>query len=360
MTPTPLVGIVLVNWNATSDTVECLSSLKNVSYEPFFAVVVDNASREDPTRTIAEASPATTVLRLPCNLGFTGGNNAGIAYACERGADYVLCLNNDTTVAPDFLALLVDAFRLDRRIGLATAAIYRHSRPAELIALGCEVDLSSSPPAWHRLPTTTPPQVPHDVGFGEGCALMLARSVVEATGGFDNAFFAYAEDADLCLRARKLGWRCVVVPNSIVWHKIDGKSTGHHSDTALFYFYRNVWRLLRRHGTESERQRFLTSHGHLLRNEVIRYLRTHASRAERGSADVARGQLLAVVLGTLAGLLGCRGDRRRCSALETTLRLILSPPLEFLGLAAGLLAPMYRKLGGTSASRAGRPTHPLS
>jgi GT2 family glycosyltransferase len=337
----PVVGIVLVNWNAVEDTVECLRSLQSVDYSPFFTIVVDNGSAEDPSLKVAAAAPTATVVRLPHNAGFAGGNNLGMAYALARGADYVLCLNNDTVVAPDFLNLLVRAVEADAHFGMATAAIYRYSEPTQLVALGCDIDLSSSPPAWQIVPSDSRLKVAHEVPFGEGCALMLARAVIETTGGFDNDFFAYAEDADLCLRARRCGWRCVVVPDARVWHKIDAKSSGHHSDTALFYFYRNAWHLVRRHATPTERQLFIVSHARLLRNEFARYLQARISTPSEASDRPPHGQFMPVLLGTLAGLFGWSGDRRRCASAERTLRLLLTPLVE---LTAVLIHRVYRRI----------------
>ena len=349
----PLVAIVLVNWNATEDTIECLRSLSRVEYSRFFVVVVDNGSKQDPTAEITATARDVSVLRLGRNCGFAGGNNVGMAHALQRGADYVLCLNNDTLVAPDFVDLLVDAVEPETSIGMATPAIYRHSQPTELVALGCDIDLCASPPAWQIVPRERPRTDAHEVPFGEGCALMLRRVVVEKTGGFDEHFFAYAEDADLCLRARRFGWRCVVVPAARVWHKIDRVSSGHHSDAALFYFFRNVWHLIRRHATARQRQLFVESHARLIRAELVRFLKAGLCSSCKASNQRAQNQFLAILVGTVAGLFGWSGDRRRWAVLEGAIRLMLTPLIKLAGSA---FPPVYRKM----RQKAAHPASPTA
>ena len=125
MARSPKVGIVVLNYHGTSDTLKCLDSLQVVNPETSFTIVVDNASTPDPTSQVTQAHPWTTVIRRDDNGGWAGGNNTGIRHALEHGADWVLLLNNDTTVAPGFVDRLLAAARHASRL--------RHPRPGHLL-----------------------------------------------------------------------------------------------------------------------------------------------------------------------------------------------------------------------------------
>src|SRR5258706_2929655 len=99
----PSVAVIVLNWNGTDDTVECLQSLLHVDYPRCEIVVVDNGSLQSPRARIAAEFPLVTCLETAHNLGYAGGNNIGMSYALGRGHDYVFVLNNDTIVEPNFL-----------------------------------------------------------------------------------------------------------------------------------------------------------------------------------------------------------------------------------------------------------------
>src|ERR1700687_1162314 len=104
---TPHVAIVILNWNGKDDILHCLSTLPRIRYSNWSATVIDNASVDGSVAAIQESYPNQPILVMEKNLGFCGGNNRGIADALDRGADYVLLLNNDTELHPDLLDELV-------------------------------------------------------------------------------------------------------------------------------------------------------------------------------------------------------------------------------------------------------------
>ena len=125
----PKVFIIILNWNNWVDTKDCLESLKTNGYQNCEVVVVDNGSDEKPEIT----NPKIKVIYNKENLGFSGGNNVGIKYALENGADYVLILNNDTIASDDFLVKLVEAGESDKKIGFLGPKIYfAASNPSEV------------------------------------------------------------------------------------------------------------------------------------------------------------------------------------------------------------------------------------
>ena len=125
----PKVFIILLNWNGSNHTLECLASLEALTYDHYEIVVVDNASTDDSKKRIREAYPDLTLIQSGANLGFAGGSNIGIEYALLRDADFVWLLNNDTVVEPGALGRLVARAQSDPNIGMCgSTLIYYHNR----------------------------------------------------------------------------------------------------------------------------------------------------------------------------------------------------------------------------------------
>lgn len=120
----PLVYIVVLNWNGREDTLACLRSLEQVWNERTRGIVVDNGSTDGTPDAVRTAFAAVEVLETGQNLGFTGGNNIGLRFALDRGADYVLLLNNDTVVDPRFLPEMLTVATVSEEIGFVSPKIY--------------------------------------------------------------------------------------------------------------------------------------------------------------------------------------------------------------------------------------------
>ncbi len=238
----PLVTIIVLNWNKLADTLACLESLMRlddaVAYE---VLVVDNGSSDGSPPVIRERFPGVALVETGENLGFAGGNNVGLRWALERGSDYVLLLNDDTEVAPDFLRLLVESAESDPQIGMLGPTIYYYEEPQTVWSAGGGID-------WQRGTTWMVGEGEHDVGqFGEapremdfvtGCALLVKRDVLQQVGLLDDRFFTYYEDTEWCTRARRAGFKSVHVPTAKVWHKIplDARES---SPVVHYYMTRN-------------------------------------------------------------------------------------------------------------------------
>src|SRR5690349_1988561 len=123
----PAVSIIVLNYNGLQDTMACLRSLEHLTYSRASIILVDNASTDGTADVVRRAYPNVTVMETGMNLGFTGGNNVAIEHALEHGADYVMLLNNDTIVAPDFLNVMVEVMEQDPTIGVSGPMIYYHN-----------------------------------------------------------------------------------------------------------------------------------------------------------------------------------------------------------------------------------------
>jgi GT2 family glycosyltransferase len=120
----PKVGIVIINWNGLSDTIECLRSLENIRYHNYNVIVVDNNSYGNDAATLKNEFSNIKLIELKKNLGFANANNVGILIALSEKADYILLLNNDTIVDADFLLEMIKIAETDARIGILCPKMY--------------------------------------------------------------------------------------------------------------------------------------------------------------------------------------------------------------------------------------------
>ena len=242
------VAIVVLNWNKKDDTAECLESLGNISYADTVTIVVDNGSTDGSAAFIKNAYPHVILLETGRNLGFAGGNNAGIRYAMEHfRPGYVLVLNNDTIVDRDFLGELVLAMESDERAGIAGPKVLFYYDREKINAAGAKM-------VW-------PLGIAKNVGTGEddddrfnagrevdcvyGCGFLIKSQVIEEVGLLDEKFFILLEETDWCLRTRKAGYRIIYAPRSVIYHK-EGISGKTQSPVSVYYGHRNRLLLIKK------------------------------------------------------------------------------------------------------------------
>ncbi|MBV5303469.1 MAG: glycosyltransferase family 2 protein [Chlorobium sp.] len=223
-----LTCIVVLNWNGAEETLACLESLAPLLVKGYKILVVDNGSTDGSPEKIRKAFPAVEQLRLPANLGYAGGNNAGFRRVQELQAEFVIFLNNDTIVEPGFSAPLVETLRLQPLAGIAVPKIYYWDRPDLLWYAGGVFRLSTGLICHVGLRQKDSPEFdrPGSTGYATGCCFAMRCRDFEEVGGFDESFAMYAEDVDLSLRVRALGKSIEYVPSSRVWHKVSASLTG--------------------------------------------------------------------------------------------------------------------------------------
>lgn len=258
----PHVAIVLLNWNGADDTLECLHSLESLTYPNFQVILVDNGSTDDSLvrLRIYSGSYPLVLLETGRNLGYAEGNNVGTRHALEKGADFVLVLNNDTTVAPDLLDQLVEAARRTPDAGVFSARVMYFDNPDKVWFDGARWNESLLRLEWpgQGERETNLGTVDHDTDYACGAALFFRAEVARQIGLLDDRFFLVWEEVDWCFRARKAGWRNRVVAAAKVWHKI-GVSFGSESSPLRTYFsIRNELLWFSRHAPLSARLRLWT------------------------------------------------------------------------------------------------------
>ncbi len=240
----PFFSVIVLTWNGMHLLEECLDSVLAQTFREFEIFVVDNGSSDGSADWVTERwGDRVTVVALPANRGYAGGNNAGIALA--RG-EYIVLLNNDTAVDPGWLLALSAAIRRHPEAGMFTPKILNHYRRDEIDNTGIVIYPDGLARGRDRLDRD-------DGRFdkeGEalcpsGCAGVYRRRMLDEVGWLDDAFFAYGEDVDLGLRARWAGWGCHYVPEARVYHKYSA-TTGTYSPEKAFLAERNrIWILFR-------------------------------------------------------------------------------------------------------------------
>ena len=250
----PKVFIIILNYNRPEDTIECVQSVLRSDYPAFTVLLVDNAS-EDPSHSILSRQfPDLVLLQNGENLGYAGGNNTGIRYALRHGADYVLVLNNDTIVEPDALKILLETGEKIPEATLLAPKVNEYSRRKVINSMGTSMD-------WFKLRPGRGAYGREDNGGFEsiteasiipGAALLMKRRLFEQVGLFNEDFFLIHEDADLCLRNLKAGFKNVVVPPAVIYHKIS-KTLCAYPEASEYYSIRNFLSLAKFHARGVDR-----------------------------------------------------------------------------------------------------------
>lgn len=303
----PLVSVIVINWNGARHLPTCLDALRAQTYPRLEIIVADNASTDGSQALIREHYPEVRLVALPENRGFTGGNNAGIAAST---GEIVILLNNDTEVAPTWVAALVDAFARHPQAGTAASKMLLFDRRDTFHTAGdyYRVDgLPGNRGVWQK---DTGQYDREEYVFGAcGGALAIRRQVLETIGLLDDDFFFSAEDVDFAWRAQLAGYRCIYVPRAVVYHQL--AATG-GDVTASYYNGRNfLYILAKDYPGDLFRRHWRAVIG---RQAQIAW---EALRAWRGAAARAR------LRGIIAGLVRLPGMLRKRRAVQATRRVSL-------------------------------------
>jgi GT2 family glycosyltransferase len=307
----PEVSVIVLNYNGRPWLTGCLDALAaQTGAPPFEVILVDNASTDGSAEFVTARYPSVAVLRNATNAGFAAGNAAGAKRAAGR---WLVFLNNDTVAASNWLARL-HAPAVRGSYALVTSKVVFMDAPETLDSAGDGyLRAGGAFKRGHGVPAADYP-LSQEVFGACGAAFLISRSVYEAVGGFDEAFFMVYEDVDLSYRARLAGSRCWYAADAVVRHA--GSATlGVASPDAVFYGQRNLeWTWIK------------NTPGSLL----IRTAVPHLLYAAAGVAHYGRtGRLIPALRGKLAALGGLRAVLRQRRAIQGGRR-VEPPALEAL------------------------------
>jgi GT2 family glycosyltransferase len=244
------VCVVILNWNGRDLTLRCLEDLRKSNYPEVTAVIVDNGSADGSIEAIAKAFPDVVIIRNVANRGWAGGSNQGIAWGLDRGADYLLTLNNDAWGDPAMISHLVAAATELEDRAVTIPKIYLGSDSKRFWFAVGRVKLAAgmfSNPAFNQIDDGRYDST-CDAEYASGCCMLIPRGIVESIGGFDHTFFSYVEDVEWSIRCRRAGFHIALSPRAKLWH--DVSVTGKKRPAMMrYYLTRNHLWTLRRHAS---------------------------------------------------------------------------------------------------------------
>ena len=232
----PLVSVVVVNHDRAELLRECLTSLLRQSYRPLEILVVDNGSKDHSDAVVASFPKGRVRLTsLGRNLGFAGGCNIGIR---ESKGEMVALLNNDAVAGPGWIEELVEAMKSSSQVGMcASKVLFFGTDVIDKVGHLMYLDGQNRGRGTGEQDRGQYDRQ-EEVFFPDGCAALYRRQLLNEVGGFDASFFAYGDDADLGIRARWMGWKCLYVPEAVVHHHHSATS-GPYSPEKIYWIERN-------------------------------------------------------------------------------------------------------------------------
>lgn len=284
----PEVAIVVLNWNGWRDTIECLESLQRITYPNYYIVLVDNDSNNDSVEQIKawamgkipvkskyfeydqNSKPLQCIdfneqelissksllknkkvsklcckkdfvlIRATQNWGFAGGNNLGIRYSLDYGADYIFLVNNDTVVLPNTLTQLMGQVIKKSTIGIIGPKICFYSNSERIWSAGGKLGFLRGTGYNLGMNTLDGDQyngLVHST-FITGCCMLIKRELIKDIGMLDSLYFLYIEDVDFCWRAINKGWELAVYLDAVIYHKISS-SLNYKTSSQAYFFSRN-------------------------------------------------------------------------------------------------------------------------
>lgn len=234
----PLVYIILLNYNGWRDTIECIESLNKIKYKNFEIIVVDNNSTDNSREKLLEYAKINNYIFLESesNNGFAAGNNLGVKFALKNNPEYILLLNNDTIVEPEFLTELIACAKKNNNVGIIGGKIYNYPEMNNLWYAGGYINKLTAR-GKHKIEDY---DKECETDFITGCMQLINIIALKDVGLMDEQYFLYYEDLDYCMKFKNKGYKLVYTPNSIIYHKCGG-SASYVSATSIYYSNRARW-----------------------------------------------------------------------------------------------------------------------
>lgn len=236
------VGVVVLNWNCADDSIACATSLLNQQDADVVVVLVDNASTDDSPAVLqqfSEQNENVVFIQNDINSGFAGGVNKGVSYCLENGFSFIGTLNPDAKASPEWVENLMSELNQFSDAGIATGLLLNSD--------GSKVDTSGEFYTTWGIPgprgrggdTKGAPSASEYVFGSTGGGFIARAELFRAVGLFDEAFFMYFEDVDLCFRAQLAGYRVRFTPKAIAYHK-QGASSKKVPGLTIYNTFKNI------------------------------------------------------------------------------------------------------------------------
>ena len=226
--PLPKISVIIVNYNGKKLLEKCLESLFKIDYNNFEVILVDNNSTDGSMEFVTKNYPKIIVIKLDSNKGFAEPNNIGTKIA--KG-EYLLFLNNDTVTTTNFISEMVKVLEKDEKIAICKSLLLKPDRNID--SSGDFIDKMG---IVYNSKTKT--DEIKEISSARGACMLIRKKIFDKLGGFDEKFFFSFEDVDLGWRSWILGYKVVIVPNSIVYHDA-GKTSSKLKSEAAYHGLKN-------------------------------------------------------------------------------------------------------------------------
>ena len=248
------VAVVVLDWDGGTETLEALASAQVNDCQPQL-ILVDNASTNPVVTEAEKRFPGILVVENQINRGYAGGANVGLAAAAEAGCSYAVVLNNDAICEPGAIDRLLDVAQGDSAVAVVGAKILDAADPGQLLMAWGSVSWRQSLVrlAGEQVADSDAWRGTHEVEWVSGCAILLRLSALSEAGFFDEAFFAYHEEVELCVRLRKAGLRVVWTGEARIRHRGEGSSGRTYVSRKQYFSGRNMVRFVTRHGSVGQK-----------------------------------------------------------------------------------------------------------
>jgi GT2 family glycosyltransferase len=296
----PKVFVIILNFNSFKDTKECLESIKNIDYDNYEIIVVDNCSEDQSYTKLKEEFPEYTMLKTHKNNGYAEGNNLGIKYALDKGSDYICVLNNDVVVETNFLSKVIDVMEKEKNIGIAGPCICNYNEKNVIQAMGANINLYTGLTQGKFKGTKYEEKEKENifVDYLGGACFVAKSEVFHKIGLIPENYFLFFEETEFCLKATRAGYKLLCVYDSRIYHK--GSSTiSKYSGLSYYFLNRNRVIFIRRNANIFQKfifsiYIFIEALGRIiLRREPIALIKNiiHGFKADIDTIDINFVQL---------------------------------------------------------------------
>lgn len=238
----PLVWTIVLNFNARELTCQCLESLLESTYPNLKVLLVDNASTDNTVQAVRTDFPRVEVIQNPKNYFFAQGNNIGMKFALNQGAEYIFILNNDTRVDPECISALASFLQDQPECAACQPLLLQMQKPNRIASAGCRVALSGrARDLYYGLPIDDIARQPFEVCGVTGGAFLVRAAALQKAGGFCKYFKMYFEDVDLSLRLQEHGYALYCIPAAKVRHHVSASTQKKGVFFHTYYTERNSY-----------------------------------------------------------------------------------------------------------------------
>lgn len=239
----PKTAIIILNYNSSGQTIECVQSVKNITYPDYEIIVVDNNSKDDSVNLIKASYPDITLLKSIDNLGYASGNNLGMKYALDKGFEYICILNNDAAVDKEFLQPVINVLINHKEAAAAGPSICYYGQDDVIQAMGGNINLFTglSSLKFKDKKHSEIKESLYSVDYLGGACFVVKADILKKYGLIPENYFLFYEETEFFLNIKNHGYKLLSVRDSKVYHKVSGTISKYEG---LSYFFLNRNRII--------------------------------------------------------------------------------------------------------------------